>query len=142
MLLTFSKNKMRAIHLTFSQQRIKSTVIQGRIWTHDGFLHGSNLCDVFWGAGWEVGRGEGESTVCPRIIRLEVDAHFLFPLVTLTKIQAVHTHKPVRAGDHLHHQGQLLVKEKCFSDLRFYWQTRTFDLKFTKCKPSWNKTVC
>lgn len=70
-----------------------------------------HLCDVFRWAGGEVGRGESESTVCPSIIRLEVNGHFLFPLPALTKVQAVHTDEPVRAGDHFHQQGQLWVRK-------------------------------
>lgn len=69
-----------------------------------------HLCDVFYGAGGEVGRGESESTVCPCIIRLQVKGHLLFPPATLTKVEAVHTDKPIGAGDHLHHQGQLLIR--------------------------------
>lgn len=67
----------------------------------------AHFCDVFLRARGEVGRRESESAVRPCIIRLEVNGHFLFPLAALAKVQAIHTDKPVGAGDHLHHQGQL-----------------------------------
>lgn len=65
-----------------------------------------DLCDVFSGACAEVRRRESESIVCPCIIRIEVNGHFLFPLAALAEVYAVHTNKPVGAGDYLHHQGQ------------------------------------
>lgn len=65
-----------------------------------------DLCDVFLGDGGEVWRRESESTVSPCIIRLEVNSHFLFPLAAFAEVKAVHTDKPVGAGDDLHHQGQ------------------------------------
>lgn len=72
----------------------------------------SHLCDAFLGAGGEVWRGESKTTICPRVIRLEVKGHFLLPLATLTKVQAVNTDKPVGARDHLHHQGQLSIGQR------------------------------
>lgn len=80
----------------------------------DLYLNGAidHLCNIFLGAGGEVGRGESESTVCPCIIRLEVKGHFLLPLVAITEVYAVHAYKPVGAGNHLHHQGQLSIRER------------------------------
>lgn len=72
----------------------------------------AHLCDVFLGAGGEVGRGESESTVGPCIVRLEVNGHFLFPPAALAEVKAVHTNEPVGAGDHLHHQRQLPIGER------------------------------
>lgn len=72
----------------------------------------AHLRDVFRGASGEVGRGESESTVCSCVIRLEVNGHSLFPPVAFTEVKAVHTDEPVGAGDHLHHQGQLPIRER------------------------------
>lgn len=67
----------------------------------------AHLSDVFAGVGGEVGRGESETAVGAGIIRVEVNGHFLFPLVALTQVYAVHPDEPVRAWDHLHQHGQL-----------------------------------
>lgn len=73
---------------------------------------GSHLCDSFLGAGGKVWRRESKTAICPCVIRLEVKGHFLLPLATLTKVQAVNTDKPVRARDHLYHQGQLSIGQR------------------------------
>lgn len=75
-------------------------------------LREAHLCDSFHGACGEIRRGEGEATVGASIERLEVKGHLLFPLVALAQVNAVHPHEPVGTGNHLHHQGQLWIRER------------------------------
>lgn len=60
---------------------------------------------------------------------MEVKGHFLFPLATLTKVQAVDADKPVWARNHFHHHGQLLRREK------------TEFTEFKECSVSSNVTI-
>lgn len=87
---------------------------------------GSHLCDCLLGASGKVWRGESKAAICPRVIRMEVKGHFLFPLATLAKVQAVNADKPVWAWNHFHHHGQLLKREKT---------------EFTECSVSSNVTI-
>lgn len=58
--------------------------------------------------GCEVGGGEGEATVCPGVVGVEVQGGLLLPAASLAQVQAVHTHKPVGAGDDAHGEGHLV----------------------------------
>lgn len=75
-------------------------------------LHKAHLCDLFHGACGEIRRGESEPAVGASVERLEVKGQLLFPLVALAQVNAVHPHEPVGTGNHLHHQGQLGIREK------------------------------
>lgn len=80
---------------------------------HMGFIpREAHLCDSFHGACGEIRRGESETAVGAGIERLEVKGHLLFPLVALAQVNAVHPHEPVGTGNHLHHQGQLWIRER------------------------------
>lgn len=71
-----------------------------------------HLRDFFRWAGGEIWRGESETAVCACIVRLEVKGRLLFPPVALAQVHAVHPHKPVGTGNHLHHQGQLWIRQR------------------------------
>lgn len=61
---------------------------------------------VLWDGG-KVGGGEGEAAVCPCIMRVKIEDHLLLPAASLTQVQTVNAHKPVRARDDAHHEGHL-----------------------------------
>lgn len=61
---------------------------------------------VLWD-GCKVGGGEGETTVCPCIVWVKIEDHLLLPAASLTQVQTVNAHKPVRAGDNTYHEGHL-----------------------------------
>lgn len=71
-----------------------------------------HLRDFFRWAGGEIWRGESETAVCACVVRLEVKGRLLFPPVALAQVHAVHPHKPVGTGNHLHHQGQLWIRQR------------------------------
>lgn len=57
--------------------------------------------------GCKVGRGEGETTVCPCIMWVKIEDHLLLPAASLAQVQTIDAHKPVRAGDNTYHEGHL-----------------------------------
>lgn len=65
------------------------------------------LCHcVLWDGG-KVGGGEGEAAVRSCIVRIKIEDHLLLPAASLTQVQTVDAHEPVRAGDNAYHEGHL-----------------------------------
>lgn len=84
--------------------------------------HVGHLRDFFRGAGGEIRRGESETAVGACVVRLEVKGHLLFPPAPLAQVDAVHPHEPVGTGNHLHHQGQLWIRQRQ-SSTEFVWSS-------------------
>lgn len=98
--------------------------------------HVGHLRDFFRGAGGEIRGGESETAVGACVVRLEVKGHRLFPPARLAQVDAVHPHEPVGTGNHLHHQGQLWIRQRQ-RGTEFVWASsvlqRLLDVLTTLC---------
>lgn len=84
------------------------------LWIDGGctWLRLAHLCDSVLGDGLEVGRREGEPAVSSCIVWEKLQQHILFPVVAITQVNTVHTHKPVRAWNDTHDKRQLQIERR------------------------------